>query len=104
MQNKNDKIIAKFYQLRVMDFLARKVTLEYEVTCNREKYLEQKEQEERSKTDTWNMKASAFRREVKLYVMSFSGVGYVLIEQLLKLFFHETASNVCGIECAQSGS
>lgn len=46
IQNKNEKIIQKFYQLRVMDFLVLKITLEYEINFNREKFLEQMQERE----------------------------------------------------------
>ncbi len=36
MQHKNEKTIQKFYQMRIMDFLVRKITLEYEINFNRE--------------------------------------------------------------------
>jgi len=39
------KTIQKFYQLRIMDFLVRKVTLEYEIHFHREKFLDQMEAE-----------------------------------------------------------
>lgn len=36
VQHKNEKTIQKFYQMRIMDFLVRKITLEYEINFNRE--------------------------------------------------------------------
>ena len=39
-EHKTEKIKRKFYQLRIMDFLARQISLEYEIILKNAQYIE----------------------------------------------------------------